>query len=77
MSAPPLLNDNKPNVKLNNYQSLPDDISMFIIITPVPFSLDSTSTITGPAQLDDETSIRTKVLLLSPFLESPLFNIND
>ena len=43
MSAPSLLNDNKPNVKLNNYQSLPNDTSVFIIIDPpVPFSPDST-----------------------------------
>ena len=78
MSAPPLLNDNKPNVKLNNYQSLPNDISMFIIINPpVPFSPDSTSTITGHAQPDGETPVRIKVLPLSPFIESPLFNIND
>ena len=50
VSALPLLNGDKPNVKLNNYQSLSDDISVFIIIgPPVPFSLDSPSAITGPA----------------------------
>ena len=78
MSVPPLLNNNKSNVKLNNYQSLSDDTSMFIIIDPpVSFSSSSILTITGSTQPDDETPVRTKVLPLSPFIESPLFNIND
>ena len=43
LSARSLLTDDKPNVKLNNYQSLPDDTSIFIIMgPPVSFSSDLT-----------------------------------
>ena len=78
VSASPLLNDDTLNVKFSNYQSLSDGTSVFIIIVSlVPFSPDSTSTIIGPAQPDGETPVRIKGLPLSPFIESPLFNIND
>ena len=78
VSASPLLNDDTLNVKFSNYQSLSDGTSVFIIIVSlVPFSPDSTSTITGPAEPDDEIPVLTKVLPISPFNESPLFNIND
>ena len=78
VSSHSLLNDDRPNVKLNNSQLLSDDASVLIIIGPlVPFSPNSTSTIIGPAELDDEIPVLTKLLPLSPFTDSPLFNIND
>ena len=40
-------------------------------------SSESTSTVTDPPALDDQTPVPIKTLTLSPFAESLLFNHND
>ena len=77
MTAIPLLNDDEPDVKLNNLPSSLDDTYMFIVIDlSFPLSPESNSTITDSSALDDKTLDLINALLMSPFVESSLFNHN-
>ena len=74
------LNDDKPDVKLNNPLPPYDDTSTLIVTySSFPLSLESTSTSTirNTQVLDDEAPDLIKALLLSSFAKYPPFNLHD
>ena len=77
MTAIPLLNDDEPDIKLNNPPSSLYDTYTFIVIYLL-FSLspESNSIITDSSALDDKTLDLINALSMSPFVESSLFNHN-
>ena len=74
------LNDDKPDVKLNNPLPPYDDTSTLIVTDssfPLFLESTSTSTIRNTQVLDDEAPDLIKALLLSSFAKYPPFNPHD
>ena len=58
MTTPPLLDDDKYNVKLNNHLSSSDDAPTLVVKDPaLPLSPKLMSTITDPSAPDYEISV--------------------